>query len=73
MPFDSKTGAIAGRKGNSIRWKDKDPITVRSEKILFKASPGEKAEIDENAKKAGMSRGEFIISRCTKCIQVEYQ
>jgi len=61
MPFDSASGRAGGQKGGKNRWKDKDPSTVRSEKILFKATPSERDMMDMKANKAGVSRGELII------------
>jgi hypothetical protein len=67
VPFNSETGAAAGRKGtDKNRWKGKDPSTIRSEKILFKATPDEKAMMDDKAATAGVSRGELIIRAVKK-------
>ena len=30
MPFNKETGAAAGKKGGSNRWKNKEPSTVRN-------------------------------------------
>ena len=61
MPFDSKSGADAGRKGGPNRWSGKDPSTNRTKSLLLKLSNDEIALISEKAKAAGISRVELVI------------
>ena len=69
MPFDSKSGAAAGRKGGSSSaakmWKDKDPDTKRTKSLLLKISPDELAQIAEKAAQNGISRVELIVRAVT--------
>ena len=61
MPFNSKSGKIAGKIGGGKRWKDKDPTTVRKQTILLKLSQTEFDVLMEKVKKLGISRNELII------------
>jgi len=62
MPFDSMTGAAAGKKGvGKNRWKGKDPSTNRTEKFLTKVTPSELEMMETKAAKHGLSRTELIV------------
>ena len=61
MPFDKESASAAGLKGGPNRWKNKDPATMRNNRILLHLSESELEMLDKKAKENKMSRNELII------------
>ena len=61
MPYDSKSGSEAGKKGNLTRWKDKDPASVRRKKVVVALSDVEYELLAEKAGDLGISRTELVV------------
>ena len=74
MPFNSTTGADAGRKygrkGAMARWGERDPDSIRSKALPLKVSADELAYITNKAERLGLSRAELIV-RAIKAYQIE--
>ena len=65
MPFNSETGAEAGRKygkkASEARWGERDRASVRSVRLSICVSPDEMEMIKKKVAVAKISRAEFII------------
>ena len=61
MPFDSRSGAAAGRKSSGKRWAGKDPSTVRNKQLLINISTLEAEMIADTVVLSNVSRTEMIV------------
>ena len=61
MPFDKKSGAVAGKKGSGKRWEDKAPATKRTIQVPIRVSPAEREMLDDKARRAGVNRTGLIM------------
>ena len=70
MPFDSKSaqaaGLIGGAKSAAIRWKGKDPSTVRNKRMILTVTGEEFGMMNAKAAAAGISRTELIVRAVEK-------
>jgi len=61
MPFSKETASNAGKLSNGLRWRDKDPDTVRNRQIKITVSDSERDAIEDKAAMTGLSMTELII------------
>lgn len=61
MPFDKETASISGRKGGGLRWKDKNPDTIRNKRLSVNVTDTEFKEIAKKAEAEGLSKAELVI------------
>jgi hypothetical protein len=66
MPFDSVSGSKAGKIGGPVRWRNKDPETVRDRQIKITVSADERDAIQFKAIEAGLSVAELIVRACKR-------
>ncbi len=66
MPFSKETAASAGKLSNGLRWRDKNPSTVRNKQIKITVSESERETIEDKAFLAGLSMTELIIKAVNK-------
>ncbi len=69
MPFSKETASNAGKLSNGLRWKDKNPNTVRNKQIKITVSESERDYIADKAAMAGLSMTELII-KAVKAVRV---
>ena len=62
MPFTKETAAEAGRKsgGGRVRWKDKDPETLRNKRMQLSLSQSEYDELKKKAFDRDISMAELV-------------
>lgn len=69
MPFTPETAAKAGKLSNGLRWRNKNPKSVRNKQIKISVSEAEREYIEEKALMAGLSMTELIV-KAVKALRV---